>query len=219
MFHYLIPLCCQGKIRDFPQEQELFRCPSLVPLQHLRQIILKWKRDAFSSISPSKMSLKYDIAEGQAGKPVITGIRDHVSVLLRCFQRVQSHSLLSLNTAQVHLSRVSLCDHFSQPPTDCSLHVSWNNMDSSFSSACLACTERLRIIIHHRDKLYPFCYSQNTFHCQSLAYLTVMPDGWFTPLLFLQRCRSLVLTLSDQAAKCYNLRSDTENENEQMLFK
>lgn len=102
----------------------------------------------------------------------------------------------SLNTALVHLSQVSLCGHFSQPPTDYSLHVSWNNMDSSFSSACLACTERLRIIIHHRDKSLPFCYSQNTFHCQSLAYLTVRPDGWFTPLLFLQRCRSLVLTLS-----------------------
>lgn len=161
------------------------------------------------------MTLQRDRLENQWLQELETMFRSFCAV----FSESSPIPYWSLNTAQVHLSRVSLCDHFSQPPTDCSLHVSWNNMDSSFSSACLACTERLRIIIHHRDKLYPFCYSQNTFHCQSLAYLTVMPDGWFTPLLFLQRCRSLVLTLSDQAAKCYNLRSDTENENEQMLFK
>lgn len=125
---------------------------------------------------------------------MITVPRDQNPVLLALFS-TESSTLpyWSLNTAQVNLSRVSLCDHFSQPPTDYSLHVSWDNVDSSFSSACLACTEKLRILIHHRDKSYPFCYSQNTFHCQSLAYLTVKPDGWFTPLHLLQRFRSLVL--------------------------
>lgn len=133
MFQYLIPLHCQDKITDFSRAPELFRCPSFSPLQHLRQIIIKWKRDAFSRIFLSKMSLKYDIASGQAGNPVITAIRKQVWGLFALFSAESSPiPYWILNTAPVHFSWVSLCGHFSHPPTDwffCMFHETiWTHL-------------------------------------------------------------------------------------------
>ena len=132
-------------------------------------------------------------------------VRDQVLVLIGYLRLSLVHSLLEFK----HSSSSFLSSVFMWPLTIlCMFHETiWTHL----LVLPVLPAQRLPSIIHHRDKSYPFCYSQNTFHCQSLAYSTVMPDGWFTPLLFLQRCRRPGINpLTLQAAKCYNVRSDTQ---------